>query len=317
MGTELEGTRHLAHPAVRIAVLLGAVVASTGGTTVTKVAVGSQPCAEIGAYGSLWVANLGSASLSRVDPATNRVTGTVAVGASPCGLAAGAGAIWVDGYGTGNVERVDPRTLERTRRIASGPGVWDVAFDGRYVWADNNADGTVVKIDPRSNRVVRRIGTGGAPTGLAVAFGSLWVGSNGYSDRSFFRISLRSGAVQRITPGCLRPAYFAVDGAADPWVTCIGDGIVAGRVLRLDPHTNRVEARVTVGRNPGDGAIDDAGRVWIPNKLDGTVSRIDPVTNTVAETVRVGGMPFVINAAFGDVWVPDAAGSSLSRLHAG
>jgi YVTN family beta-propeller protein len=72
---------------------------------------------------------------------------------------------------------------------------------------------------------------------------------------------------------------------------------------------------VRVGRNPGDGAIDTAGRVWIPNKNDGTVSRIDPETNTVVETVPVVTAPFVTNEAFGDVWVPDQAGDQVWRLH--
>lgn len=276
-----------------------------------------QPCAEVGAFGSLWVANYGSATLSRVDPATNKVTGTVKVGAGPCGLAAGPGAIWVDGYGTDTVERVDPRTLKRTRSIPAGPGVWDVAFDGRYVWADDNSNGTVVKIDPRRNAVVRRFHTGGSPTGLAVAAGSLWVGSNGPLDRHFFRISIATGHITPVAPHCTRPAYFAVSKTGDVWLTCVGDGISKGLALRLDPATNRVVARVRVGVNPGDGAIDAQGRVWIPNKKDGTVSRIDPATNRVVETVKVGGAPFVLNEAFGDIWAPDNLGATVARLHAG
>ena len=290
-------------------------LAAVSATTVTPVKVGIQPCAEIGAFGSVWVANYGSATLSRVDPSTNRVTGTVKVGAGPCGLAAGAGSIWVDGYGTDTVERVNPHTLKRTRAIPAGPAVWDVAFDGRYVWADDNTNGTVVKIDPRRNVVVRRFHIGGNPTGLAIAAGSLWVGSNGLLDRTFFRISIATGRITRISPGCTRPAYFAVAKAGAVWVTCVGDTISNGLALRFDPRTNRVVARVRVGVNPGDGAIDTHGRIWIPNKADGTVSRIDPATNRVVETVKVGGAPFVTNEAFGDVWAPDNTGTTVARLH--
>jgi YVTN family beta-propeller protein len=313
VGAELEGQRHLALHTVKLAVAVAAVAA----TTVTPVKVGVQPCAEIGAFGSVWVANYGNATLSRVDPKTNRVTGTVNVGAEPCGLAAGAGSIWVDGYGTDTVERVDPRTLKRTRRIPAGPAVWDVAFDGRYVWADDNGNGVVVKIDPRRNAVVRRFHTGGSPTGLAIAAGSLWVGSNGLLDRTFFRISLATGRITRIAPGCTRPAYFAVARTGDVWITCVGDTVSKGAALRLDPRTNTVRARVAVGISPGDGAVDAHGRIWIPNKGDGTVSRIDPASNRVVETVKVGGAPFVLNEAFGDVWAPDYTGSRVARLHIG
>jgi YVTN family beta-propeller protein len=318
VGAELERTGHLALQAVKLLALVAASASLAGATQVTKIRVGLAPCAEIGGYGSVWVANYSSATLSRVDPATNRVTGTVRVGAQPCGLAAGAGSIWVDGYGTGTIERVNPKTLRRVKAIPTGPGVWDVGFDGRYVWADDNGDGTVVKIDPRRNRLVHRYHTGGSPTGLAIADGSVWIGSNGVLDRTFFRISLATGRITRVTPrGCKLPAYFAVRGTDDVWVTCVGDRISPGTVLRLDQKTNRVRARVGVGINPGDGAIDGAGRVWIPNKNSGTVSRIDPATNTVAETVTVGGAPFVINEAFGDVWVPDNIGTTVARLHVG
>ena len=92
--------------------------------------------------------------------------------------------------------------------------------------------------------------------------------------------------------------------------------VTRGTALRLDPKTNHVLARVRVGVNPGDGAIDTSGRVWIPNKAGGTVSRIDPATNRVVETVKVGGAPFVTNEAFGDVWAPDNTGTTVARLHA-
>jgi YVTN family beta-propeller protein len=91
--------------------------------------------------------------------------------------------------------------------------------------------------------------------------------------------------------------------------------VARGSAIRFDPRSNRVVARVRVGVNPGDGAIDTKGRVWIPNKADGTVSRIDPGTNSVVETVTVGGAPFVTNEAFGDVWAPDNTGTSVARIH--
>src|ERR1051325_6393518 len=110
------------------AVVAAGVALAGGSTTVTKITVGIAPCAEIAGYGSVWVANYSSNTLSRIDPATNKVTGTVKGGAEAGGLAEGGGSIWVDGYGTGAVERVDPDTLKRTKIIHSGLSVWDVAF---------------------------------------------------------------------------------------------------------------------------------------------------------------------------------------------
>ena len=119
---------------LRLAAVAGLVIvtaASAAGdhpSVVAKVRTGLKPCAAIQAYGSVWVANFGSATLARVDPKTNRVTGRVKIGGQACGLAAGAGSIWVDGYGTNTIERVNPTTLKRTRRIPVGIQPYDVAF---------------------------------------------------------------------------------------------------------------------------------------------------------------------------------------------
>lgn len=39
------------------------------------------------------------------------------------------------------------------------------------------------------------------------------------------------------------------------------------------------------------------------------------LTDTVVDTVRFGGLPFVVRAGFGDVWVDDFRGTREKRLH--
>ena len=296
---------------IALALALAAVPAGAAppGHVVARIKIGLNPCAEVQAFGAVWVANASSNTLSRINPATNRVTATVKVGPQPCALVPAAGALWVDGYGWGEVERVDPRRLKVTRRISVGSGVWDVAFDGRFLWADSNGDGTVVKIDPRTSRIVTRLRIGGSPTGLEVADGSLWVGSNGPGDRRFFRIDLATRRVTRIDAACARPAYFAsAPGAV--WVMCVGDTTV----LRIDPATNAIVARVEAGPQPGDGTVGADGLVWVPLRGAAKVARIDPATNAVVDTIAVSGTPMLLNVAFGDVWVPDYRGSTIWRL---
>src|SRR5919109_5413002 len=43
---------------------------------VAKIETDFKPCSEAAGFGYLWVANYGAGSLSRIDPATNTVTGT-------------------------------------------------------------------------------------------------------------------------------------------------------------------------------------------------------------------------------------------------
>jgi YVTN family beta-propeller protein len=63
---------------------------------VTKaISVGANPAALAVGNDSVWVANSGDGSVSRIDPRTNAVTATVAVGHRPQGIAIAAGAVWV------------------------------------------------------------------------------------------------------------------------------------------------------------------------------------------------------------------------------
>ena len=89
--------------------------------------------------GSVWVTNLYSSTVARIDPRTNRVVARIPVGARPYGLAAGGGSVWVS----------------------------------------NSGEGTVSRIDPRTNRVVKTFDAGTEPNGLLHAYGALWVGDYG------------------------------------------------------------------------------------------------------------------------------------------
>ena len=78
-----------------------------------------------------------------------------------------------------------------------------------------------------------------------------------------------------------------------------------GFVVRVDPKTRRVVARVAVGQAPL-AAQSGFGSVWVTNSEDGTVSRLDPVDNSVLATIPVGPKPFQLAAAGGGMWVATA-----------
>jgi YVTN family beta-propeller protein len=43
----------------------------------------------------VWVANTSDGSISRIDPVSNEVAGTIKVGNAPSGIAFGGGSVWV------------------------------------------------------------------------------------------------------------------------------------------------------------------------------------------------------------------------------
>ena len=58
-------------------------------------------------------------------------------------------------------------------------------------------------------------------------------------------------------------------------------------VLRIDPHTNRVIAKIAVGSDPELGIGVGLGAVWIPDPKDQTITQINPATNHVVRVIKV------------------------------
>jgi YVTN family beta-propeller protein len=268
-----------------------------------------KPCGEVEGFGSMWVTNFGSGTVQRIDPTTNRVTGSVEVGASPCGIVVGAGALWINGFGTDSVERVDPVTLTRTAHIPVGRAPFDVLFADGSVWTTNNGDLNVMRIDPETNRVISTIPLGEAVAGLGFAAGSVWVGTN--AGDKVFRIDPASESVTTISTGKSAPAWLSTRDD-EVWV----GSVLGNAALRIDPSTDRVAEVVKVGSSPVDGIVDERGLVWIPNRGSNSVSIIDAASAIKVTAVRVGPSPFVLNDGFGDVWAASFGGTDIRRLRA-
>ena len=128
----------------------------------------------------LWVANLGSTTVSRVDLAERRVAAAIDVGGEPRSIVATAGAIFVavNDAGpepTGSVVRIDPSTNEVTASVATGRWVHSLAADDTSVWATNFRDGTLSVIDAERAEVVATTPIGNRPGGVAIGDGSVWI----------------------------------------------------------------------------------------------------------------------------------------------
>src|SRR5215471_242109 len=72
--------------------------------------VGSQPTGLAAGAGSLWSANSGAGSVSRISPTQRKVTATIEVGTNPSSIAFGAGAVWVGDFTANALYRIDPAT---------------------------------------------------------------------------------------------------------------------------------------------------------------------------------------------------------------
>jgi len=140
---------------------------------------GTGPAAVVVAFGSVWVANSGDATVQRFSPLTfeEGPIREVGVGSMPTALAAGEGAIWVANSGDDYVTRIDAAGLgaNPVRQIPVGDGPTDVAIGDGVVWVANAAAGSISRIDPDTNEVTATMSVGNPLGGMTVAEGLVWV----------------------------------------------------------------------------------------------------------------------------------------------
>lgn len=82
--------------------------------------------------------------------------------------------------------------------------------------------------------------------------------------------------------------------------------ILNHEVLRIDPQSNEVIARISVGQEPELGLGVGFGSVWVPDIRDHTISQIDPSTNTVRRVLSADLAPYAegsIGVGAGSIWV--------------
>ena len=301
-----------------------------------------------------------------IDPATNRVAERFSVGATPTAVSIGAGVAWSVNADDGTISRVDLRTANtRTVRTATVPVDVAAGADGPWVVTSTQEYGpasptALVRLDPVSGTVLTTAelakGDGPpiriAPELVAVAGGAVWaIGQTGL----LTRVEPRTGRTRTIPR--VRPTRLAAgDGQLWLLVERRANKRSAPNLLRVDPRSGRVIARVLVPSDslgtlavgagavwvtdalaggvwrvvplsamspriiavgPGiDSVAAGADGVWTASSLAGTVAHIEPATGRVEAVIRLGSTPRGIALGSGRVWVT-VAGSSRAAVAAG
>ena len=261
-------------------------------------------------FGSIWVSNGPSGTVTRIDPTTDKVIAKIYLDVPPSVLAVSADAIWVTSFPGVRVTRIDPVTNLVVGTVdpgGSGP-VGIAVFDG-YVWVANhkgNPTGSVAKIDPAKMKVVDLIYLGSAsdsgPSWIAVSAGSLWVGVTNIS--AVVRIDPITDTVVATIPGFSDCGQMAANDH-DVWAGCISG------VFHIDPATNGV-AKVTTEVGSGYALVVGEGSVWFGTST--TLDRIDPSTRKFVGRIKLPGPSFGAAVAFGYVWITDKDDELLFKI---
>lgn len=226
-------------------------------------------------------------------------------------------------------------------RIPLAGGVSEIAVGEEAVWAISGrvgAPGTIMyRIDPATEQLTARVRVGLLPVGLYVHGSNVWVANGAgacvaYScgarppqgpfplENSVLRIDARTGrriaVIRVIAPQDIAGGQDAI------WV--VGRRLESERftLFRIDPHTNRVAARIPlIGSAPAHIAAG-GGAVWVVTSLNPPgqpsswlVSRIDPGTNQVADTVRGSpGLAEDIAVSGEGVWIANGPQGSVEQI---
>ena len=162
--------------------LADAITPSTTAVTTINVGSGPEGVAVSPDGSSVWVANLDSDTVSRINTTTNAVT-PITVGDYPFGVAVSpdGSSVWVPNQGSNTVSRINTTTNAVTSiTVGSGPIGVAVSPDGSSVWVTNQGGNTVSRINTTTNAVTS-INVGDVPYGVVVSpdGSSVWVTNQG------------------------------------------------------------------------------------------------------------------------------------------
>jgi hypothetical protein len=232
--------------------------------------------------------------------ATARVAGEV------YGLAATPSVLWVSVPADNLLLRLDPRTGRRLGRVvlwrldrrafgggalATGAGALWIAAPVSTSDGPRDVTGWIGRLDLRTNRLrVQRV-TSGQPVAVALGGAGVWVTGG----KRLWRLDPRDGRIVE-SVALRRPATAIAVGRDSVWAQSPRDGVV----LRIDPGTRRVTARIRIGRTASFGSLALGSRLWAA--VGDAVVAVDPRTNRVVRRVAIPSPNAV--AVDGDrVWV--------------
>ncbi len=156
----------------------------------------------------------------------------------------------------------------------------------------------VVRIDAATNRVLATIPTDGFAYVIATGDGAVWVPADEpQGGAALLRIDEGTDKITGRLPNVTEPVIVDATGV---WAVQGSD------VVRIDPQTLAIEARIPLTASPFDMAVG-GGSVWVQelrsDKTTSPLEQIDAATAIVTRTVGVSGAGIWIAANEDGVWV--------------
>ncbi len=314
--------------------------AAPSGPVLASIAVGSRPGTPAVGLGAVWIPNTGDGTVSRIDPASNRVVATLRVGDAgafyqrvcqpygsvhsfmvttfhvrrcdlPSSIATANGLLWVAKNDTNAILAIDPKDGHQVASIPIGVTPFEIRANEQALWVTSYDDNVVVRIDVRSKQVVQTIAQSGGPSGLALDGDTVWVANSRAG--TVARIDARTNQMVATVPV---PCSETCWTAPTPLPVAVSNGAVwarnegIGTLSRIDPTSNTVAATLDVntfnGRSGQDALAVAPSGIWLAGI---SLQNIDPGTNRVVKTIDQPGITLAYG--YGSLWVTDTSGRIL------
>ena len=243
----------------------------------------------IAGEGALWLRDVDTGTVSRIDPLMNTLAAQLAVGRGCC-LAVGEGAVWATSVETSELLRIDPLSNGLTARIGVGEFPEELAVAFGSVWVSNRHSGTVSRVDPTTNRVIATVNVStpgdAGPNSIGRGGDFMWVGvsQRGEIVRNDPVNTKVSGALPIPGAGC----HELATDSATLWLAggCIDLVAAPRKIWKLDTRAKKVTATIEPGGDVGAPVIW-RNQLWMLTSLH--LVSIDMKSNRVVERAPIQG----------------------------
>ncbi len=224
------------------------------------------------------------------------------------------GAVWIGEMDTNKLARLDPagNTVQEYTFSGGYQGTMGVAVDaGNRVWLAQQSAGTLGLFDPASGAYTAfpTPTPHAAPSGIALApDGAVWLTEMNVDRLARFDPATRSFREYPLPEAGAVPYWLAVAPDGRVWFTELS-GLRAGM---LDPAGGAVrEWPVPNGEHPSGIAAAPNGTIWFAT-TEGSLVRIDPASGAMTASATPGRDLYgVALGADGTVWIGSAGGDAV------
>jgi DNA-binding beta-propeller fold protein YncE len=281
-----------------------------GANNLALTTIGNNPELVQSDGADVWVANLNSATVSRVRASDGKLLETWTGATSAHGVLVAMGKVFVTGLTSpGNLYQIDPTQTADAVTILStslGPSPLGIAYDGQRIWTANNGGSvSIITLNPTT---VTTVTTGFVtPGGILYDGTNIWVTDTG--DGKLKRLDSNGIVLQSVSAG---PDFPAFDGA-NIWVPNEN----ANTVTVVRASTGAVIA--TLSGNGLDSPIQaafDGERVLVTNLLGNSVSlwKATDLTPIGAFSTGAGSGPIGACSDGLNFWITFSTPGKLARF---